>query len=68
MITKFARLKFDLFTKPSKLDFLRVHQDLEGSNFNPRNTQCIPVVNPAMVGSPPLILSKIEHFETASKG
>jgi hypothetical protein len=26
MITKFARLKFELFTKPSKLDFLRVHQ------------------------------------------
>jgi hypothetical protein len=27
MITKFARLKFELFTKPSKLDFLRVHQN-----------------------------------------
>jgi len=23
MITKFARLEFELFTKPSKLDFLR---------------------------------------------
>jgi len=28
MITKFARLEFELFTKPSKLDFLRVHQNL----------------------------------------
>jgi hypothetical protein len=26
MITKFARLEFELFTKPSKSDFLRVHQ------------------------------------------
>jgi len=26
MITKFARLEFELFTKPSKLDFLRVNQ------------------------------------------
>jgi hypothetical protein len=26
MITKFARLKFELFTKPSKSGFLRVHQ------------------------------------------
>jgi len=25
MITKFARLEFELFTKPSKSDFLRVH-------------------------------------------
>ena len=32
MITKFARLKFELFTKPSKLDFLRVHQKLNGVN------------------------------------
>jgi len=37
-----------------------------GSNFDPRNTQCIPVVNPAMAGAPSLILNKIEHFETAS--
>jgi hypothetical protein len=29
MITKFARLEFELFTKPSKSDFLRVHQTLE---------------------------------------
>jgi len=28
MITKFARLEFELFTKPSKSDFLRVHQVL----------------------------------------
>jgi len=27
MITKFARLEFELFTKPSKSDFLRDHQD-----------------------------------------
>jgi len=27
-MTKFARLEFELFTKPSKLDFLRVHQGL----------------------------------------
>ena len=39
MITKFARLEFELFTKPSKSDFLRVHQPLLmkniflGSNF-----------------------------------
>jgi len=26
MITKLARLEFELFTKPSKSDFLRVHQ------------------------------------------
>jgi len=26
MITKFARLEFELFTKPSKSDFLRIHQ------------------------------------------
>jgi len=26
MITKFARLEFELFTKLSKSDFLRVHQ------------------------------------------
>jgi hypothetical protein len=26
MISKFARLKFELFTKPSNLDFLRAHQ------------------------------------------
>jgi len=29
MITKFARLEFELFTKPSKSDFLRVHHFLE---------------------------------------
>jgi hypothetical protein len=28
MITKFARLEFELFTKPSKSDFLRIHQFL----------------------------------------
>ena len=28
MITKFARLEFELFTKPSKSDFLRVHHFL----------------------------------------
>ena len=27
MITKLARLEFELFTKPSKSDFLRVHQN-----------------------------------------
>jgi hypothetical protein len=26
MITKLARLEFELFTKPSKLDFFRIHQ------------------------------------------
>ncbi len=26
MITKFTRLEFELFTKPSKSDFLRVYQ------------------------------------------
>jgi len=26
MITKFARLEFELFTKPSKTEFLRVYQ------------------------------------------
>lgn len=29
MITKFARLEFELFTKPSKSDFLRIHHDVE---------------------------------------
>jgi hypothetical protein len=38
-----------------------------GSNYTPRNTQCIPVVNPDMSGSPSLILNKTEHFETASE-
>jgi len=28
MITKFARLEFELFTKPSKSGFLRVHHPL----------------------------------------
>jgi len=40
-----------------------------GSNFNPRNTQGIPVVNPAMAGSPSLIVDPAvsgKHFETAS--
>jgi hypothetical protein len=32
MITKFARLEFELFTKPSKSDFLRVHQILMDYN------------------------------------
>jgi len=27
MIAKFARLEFELFTKPSKSDFLRSHQE-----------------------------------------
>ncbi|OEU62271.1 MAG: hypothetical protein BA867_02435 [Desulfobacterales bacterium S5133MH16] len=33
MITKFARLEFELFTKPSKSDFLRVYQPLILTNF-----------------------------------
>ena len=33
MITKFARFEFELFTKPSKSDFLRVHQ-LYGCTIN----------------------------------
>jgi hypothetical protein len=33
MITKFARLEFELFTKPSKSDFLRVHQIWKGILF-----------------------------------
>jgi hypothetical protein len=36
MITKFARLEFELFTKPSKLDFLRVHQCWVGIYFTGR--------------------------------
>jgi hypothetical protein len=39
MIANFARLEFELFTKPSKSDFLRVHQLWW---VNPQNTQCIP--------------------------
>ncbi len=31
MITKFARLEFELFTKPSKSDFLRVHHYLSAA-------------------------------------
>ena len=27
IITKFARLEFELFTRPSKSDFLRIHQN-----------------------------------------
>ena len=36
MIAKFARLEFELFTKPSKSDFLRLHQvsNAEMSNFS----------------------------------
>jgi hypothetical protein len=34
MITKFARLEFELFTKPSKSDFLRVHQMLVFEGLN----------------------------------
>ncbi len=33
MITKFARLEFELFTKPSKSDFLRVHQSSTPEDF-----------------------------------
>jgi hypothetical protein len=36
MITKFARLEFELFTRPSKSDFLRVYQKLENKKF------CLP--------------------------
>jgi len=32
MITKFARLEFELFTKPSKSDFLQIHQILSVNN------------------------------------
>jgi len=32
MITKFARLEFELFTKPSKSDFLRVYQIFSASD------------------------------------
>ena len=31
MITKFARLEFEPFTKPSNLDFTRVHQTFAGA-------------------------------------
>ncbi len=33
---------------------------------NPRNTQCIPAVNPAEAESPALTFNKIEHSETGS--
>jgi len=33
MITKFARLEFELFTKPSKSDFLRIYQTLKGNRL-----------------------------------
>ena len=36
-----------------------------GQNFNPQNTPCIPVVNPAKSGTPSLILDKNVCFETA---
>jgi len=36
MITKFARLEFELFTRPSKSDFLRVHQYLICQSSNRR--------------------------------
>ncbi|MGD9279217.1 MAG: hypothetical protein PVG37_11590, partial [Desulfobacterales bacterium] len=35
MITKFARLEFELFTKPSKSDFLRIHQYLNQRGIIP---------------------------------
>jgi hypothetical protein len=39
-----------------------------GLNFNPQNTQCIPVVNPPKFGggSPSLALNKIGHFSKVS--
>jgi len=37
-----------------------------GSNFNPRNTQCIPVINPAKAGSPSLNLNKNKYFSKVS--
>jgi hypothetical protein len=36
------------------------------SNFNPRNTQCMSVVNPAKAGSPSLNLNKNEYFSKVS--
>ena len=36
------------------------------SNFNPQNTRCIPVVNPARAGSPSLNLGKNKHFSKVS--
>jgi hypothetical protein len=37
-----------------------------GLNFNPQNTQCIPVDNPAKAGSPSLNLKKNKHFSKVS--
>jgi hypothetical protein len=37
-----------------------------GSNFNPQNTQCIPVVNPDKAGSPSLNLKKNKYFSKVS--
>ena len=42
-----------------------------GSNFNPQNTVCIPVVNPPKIGgglkfSPSLTLNKMERFSEVS--
>jgi hypothetical protein len=37
MITKFARLEFELFTKPSKSDVLQVHHYLNQGEIKPMN-------------------------------
>jgi len=59
MITKFARLEFKLFSKPSKSDFLRVHQIL-----------ILEILNVFLWlirgGSPSLTLNKLKRFETGS--
>jgi hypothetical protein len=60
MITKFARLKFELFTKPSKLDFLRVHQIYITYSIS---RQILPLV--ISIGFPNvhlLILNTLTHF------
>ncbi len=41
MITKFARLEFELFTKPSNSDFLRDHQIMVPYIYNDDNHKAV---------------------------
>jgi hypothetical protein len=43
MIAKFARLEFELFTKPSTSDFLRVHQYLNQGNISMPEPKATPL-------------------------
>ena len=55
MITKFARLEFEPFTKPSKSDFLRVHYRLVELDLFYRTKQKLKIINKESVGMAEII-------------